>query len=67
MILDMENEFTIKNVLDGQSLYDFVKEQLKDIDTTDLSDDVSDDIEVKVDPGKVYFWTRVYMKQENPI
>ena len=62
----MENEFTIKNVLDGQSLYDFVKEQLKDIDTTDLSDDVSDDIEVKVDPGKVYFWTRVYMKQENP-
>ncbi len=48
------------------TLYDFVREQLKDVDTADLSDDVSKDPEVEVTPEKVYFWTRVYMKEENP-
>jgi hypothetical protein len=48
-----------------QSLYEFVQEQLKDLDTSDLSDDVSQDLEVEITPEKVYFWTRVYMKEEN--
>ena len=48
------------------TLYDFVREQLKDVDTADLSDDVSKDPEVEVTPEKVYFWTRIYMKEENP-
>ena len=48
------------------TLYDFVREQLKDVDTAELSDDVSKDPEVEVTPEKVYFWTRVYMKEENP-
>ena len=49
-----------------QSLYEFVQEQLKDLDTSDLSDDISQDPEVEITPEKVYFWTRVYMKEENP-
>jgi hypothetical protein len=49
-----------------QSLYEFVQEQLKDLDTTDLSDDVSDEILTDITPEKVYFWTRVYLKEENP-
>ena len=48
------------------SLYEFVREQLKDVETTDLSDDVSDQPEVEITPEKVYFWTRIYMKEENP-
>lgn len=49
-----------------QSLYEYVQEQLKDLDTTDLSDDVSDEILTDITPEKVYFWTRVYLKEENP-
>lgn len=60
-----ENEF-ILNGDSSQSLYDFVHEQLKDIDTSNLSDDISQEPEVEITPEKVYFWTRVYMKEENP-
>lgn len=60
-----EKDFTL-NVDGPQSLYEFVQEQLKDLDTTELSDDVSQDPEVEITPEKVYFWTRVYMKEENP-
>ena len=60
-----ENEFVLNE--DGsQSLYEFIQEQLKDVDTTELSDDISKDPEVEITPEKVYFWTRVYMKEENP-
>jgi hypothetical protein len=59
-------EYTLGQYNDGMTLYDFVREQLKDVDTADLSDDVSKDPEVEVTPEKVYFWTRVYMKEENP-
>ena len=59
-----EKEFVL-NVDGPQSLYEFVQEQLKDLDTTELSDDVSQDPEVEITPEKVYFWTRVYMKEEN--
>ena len=60
----MSNEYILGST--DKTLYEFVQEQLKDIDTTDLSDDVSDEILVKVDPAKVYFWTRIYLKDENP-
>lgn len=59
-------EYTLGQYNDGMTLYDFVREQLKDVDTAELSDDVSKDPEVEVTPEKVYFWTRVYMKEENP-
>ena len=60
-----EKEFVL-NGTGEQTLYEFVQEQLKDIDTAELSDDISQDPQVEVTPGKVYFWTRVYMSQENP-
>ena len=60
----MSNEYILGSI--DKTLYEFVQEQLKDIDTTDLTDEVGENIEVKVDPAKVYFWTRVYLKDENP-
>jgi len=48
------------------SLYDIIREQLKDVDTQDLSDDIKDHIEINISPEKVYFWTRVYLKDDNP-
>ena len=60
-----EKEFVL-NADGPQTLYEFVQEQLKDLDTTELSDDVSQDPEVEITPEKIYFWTRVYMKEENP-
>lgn len=60
-----EKEFVL-NADGPQTLYEFVQEQLKDLDTTDLSDDVSQHPEVEITPEKIYFWTRVYMKEENP-
>ena len=59
----MENEYIIGS---SDTLYDFVREQLLDVDTEALSDDVSDIINIDITPEKVYFWTRVYMKEENP-
>jgi len=59
-------EYTLGGYNDGTTLYDFVREQLKDLDTAELSDDVSKDPEVEITPEKIYFWTRIYMKQENP-
>lgn len=57
----MENEYVIGSG-DTISLYDFVREQLIDVDTTDLSDDVINDVKIDITPEKVYFWTRVYIK-----
>ena len=51
---------------EDKTLYQFIQEQLKDIDTTDLTDEIDNTIEVKIDPSKVYFWTRVYLRDENP-
>lgn len=62
----MSEEYTVENMYNGQTLYDFVKEQLKDVDTEELTDDVSDQIQVDVTPEKVYFWTRLYLTQEDP-
>ena len=59
-------EYTLGDYNDGLTLYDFVRDQLKDVDTAELSDEVSDEALVEVTPEKVYFWTRVYMKEENP-
>ena len=59
-------EYTLGDYNEGLTLYDFVREQLKDLDTADLPDEVSENPEVEITPEKVYFWTRVYMKEENP-
>lgn len=59
----MENEYIYGS---GDSLYDFVREQLQDVDTADLTDDVSDDVLIDITPEKVYFWTRLYMSNEDP-
>lgn len=48
------------------SLYEIIKEQLKDVNTENLNDDVKNDVEINITPEKVYFWTRVYLKDENP-
>jgi hypothetical protein len=61
----MENEY-IYGSGDPTSLYDFVREQLQDVDTTDLNDEVSDQVQIEITPEKVYFWTRVYLKDEDP-
>lgn len=59
----MENEYIYGS---ADSLYDFVREQLKDVDTTELTDEVSDQVDVEITPEKVYFWTRLYMTNEEP-
>jgi hypothetical protein len=59
----MENEYIIGS---SDTLYDFVREQLLDVDTEELSDDVSDIVNIDITPEKVYFWTRIYLKDENP-
>ncbi len=58
----MENEYIIGS---NDTLYDFVREQLLDVDTEELSDDVSDIVKIDITPEKVYFWTRIYLKEEN--
>jgi len=62
----MPEEYTLNEYNGGKTLYEFVQEQLKDLDTAELSDDVSQDPEVEITPEKVYFWTRIYMREENP-
>jgi len=47
-------------------LYNLIFEQVKDLDTTNLSDDVSEETKVETtDEQKTYFWTRLYLKNEN--
>lgn len=59
-------EYTLDDLNNGKTLYEFVQEQLKDLDTDDLSDEVSDEIITDITPEVVYFWTRLYLKDENP-
>lgn len=63
----MGKEWTMDSYNNGQSLYDFVKEQLENVDTSKIENEYEEDeVKVEVTPGKVYFWTRVYLKDENP-
>ncbi len=51
----------------GQSIYEQLQEQVKDIDTSNLSDDVSSEvISTVTEEQKIYFWTRLYLRDENP-
>lgn len=48
-------------------LYQQLQEQIKSIDTSDLSDDVSSEVSSTIiEEQKIYFWTRLYLKEENP-
>lgn len=47
--------------------YDSIIEQIKNIDTDKLSDDVDNSPSSKViEEQKIYFWIRLYLKEENP-
>jgi hypothetical protein len=47
-------------------LYKQLYEQVKDIDTSNMSDDVSNEPTTSIiEEQKVYFWTRLYLKNEN--
>ena len=59
-------EYTLDDLNNGKTLYEFVQEQLMDVDTADLSDEVSDEVITDITPEVVYFWTRLYLKDENP-
>lgn len=49
------------------SYLDELIESIKQIDTEDLSDDVSNDVTTNViEEQKVYFWIRLYLKEEDP-
>jgi hypothetical protein len=54
--------------LSKQSSYlDGLLEQIKTIDTSELSDDVSDDTISKViEEQRIYFWIRLYLNEEDP-
>lgn len=45
---------------------DTIVEQIKKIDTKDLSDSISEPINNVVEEQKVYFWIRLYIKDEQP-
>lgn len=48
-------------------LYERLVEQAKLIDTQNLSDDVTNDTKTDViEEQKIYFWTRLYLRDENP-
>lgn len=48
------------------SYYESLVEQIKQIDTTNLSDDVSKDAQSKVvNKQMVYFWIRLFLKEED--
>jgi hypothetical protein len=51
--------------LDYNMIYDSLVEQIKKIDSDELSDNVNDEIEVsEVEKQKVYIWLRVFLKNE---
>jgi len=55
----MSNELTIS------SIYESLIEQIKGIDTGDLTDDVKDEVITKeIEKQKVYYWIRLYLKEE---
>jgi polyhydroxyalkanoate synthesis regulator phasin len=59
------NDLTKEQFFSSNYMEDLV-EQAKNIDTTNLSNRVSKKIQQKVEEQKVYFWIRLYLKDENP-
>lgn len=53
------------NELSKENYQDTLIESIKKIDTKDLSDDNDNDVEVNViNEQKIYFWIRLYIKEE---
>ena len=53
--------------ISSNSLYEQIVEQVKNINTEGLSDDVSNSPSTSViEEQKIYFWTRLYLREENP-
>jgi hypothetical protein len=59
-------EYTLNDYNSGKTLYEFIQEQIMELETEDLTDEVSDDVQIDITPEKIYFWTRLYLKDENP-
>ncbi len=50
----------------NNNYYESLIEQFKSIDTTDLSDDVNQEVtSIVTEEQKVYFWIRIYLKDDN--
>jgi hypothetical protein len=58
-------EYTLNDYNSGKTLYEFIQEQIMDLETEDLTDEVSDDVQIDITPERIYFWTRLYLKDEN--
>lgn len=55
------------NLPSTKSIYEQLQEQVKNIDTSTLSDDVSNEVtSIVTEEQKVYFWTRLYLREEDP-
>jgi hypothetical protein len=53
--------------LSSNSYIEQIIDQIKDIDTTELSDDVNNEaILTVIEEQKIYFWIRLYLKEEDP-
>lgn len=51
--------------LDYNMIYDSLVDQIKKIETDELSDNINDEIEIsEVEKQKVYIWLRVFLKEE---
>lgn len=58
-MMNMQKELTIS------SIYDSLIEQIKGIDTQDLTDEIKDEVITKeIEKQKVYYWIRLYLKDE---
>lgn len=54
------------NEIKKSSYLDNLVEQIKQIDTEDLSNDIIEDsVSTVIEEQKVYFWVRLYLKEEN--
>lgn len=64
-IAKMEKEYNYGSA-EPNSLYDFVREQLMYVDTAEFTDEVDGEVKIDITPEKVYFWTRLYINEEDP-
>jgi hypothetical protein len=52
--------------LDSTSYLDSLVEQIKTIDTKGLTNNVNTDAKIDITESTVYFWTRIFIKEEEP-
>ena len=52
--------------LESTSYIDSLVEQIKSLDTKGLTNNVNTDAKIDITEPKVYFWTRIFIKEEEP-